>query len=604
MYTKSPVGFRCVPAGGGGGARATKALSPLKFIVSKFEPLNLGACPRLASLTFLVAEWRSLRRSNPVRSDRPHFVAQSRTLSVSRVIGASRANSSVGRDSCRALTSLPVRIPGLDRVSPHPFWLRLRRAAPSRRIAFLFAFVLSALVTSAQDFDLVIANGRVMDPASGLDAVRHLGVARGSIVAITETALTGRAVIDAQGLVVAPGFIDLHQHGQTQEDYRYKALDGVTTVLELEVGTADVARWYQEREQKSPIHFGVSVGHIQVRMAVMGDRPDFLPPAHANGAVQVATESQIEELKQQIERGLQQGAVAVGFGIQYTPSATPWEILEMFRVAAKHRASCHVHLRSKRDQDLERSISGLEEIIAAAAITGAPLHVVHVQSSGGRSTHRLLQMIEEARAHGLDATTECYPYAAGMTDIRSAIFDDGWQKLMGIDYQNLQWPATGERLTAESFARYRKIGGLVIAHTNPEEVVRLAVANPLTMIASDGFLQHPRGAGTYARVLGHYAREVKALSLMAALRKMTIMPAQRLEQRAPMMKKKGRIQVGADADLTIFDAERIIDRSTYEKPAQPSDGIRFVLVQGVPVVRDRQFQTSLTPGRAVRASIP
>lgn len=456
-------------------------------------------------------------------------------------------------------------------------------------------------VAPAQDYDTVITNARLMDPASNLEAIRNLGIKEGAIAAISTEPLRGRATIDGKGLVVAPGFIDLHQHGQTQEDYRFKAMDGVTSALELEVGTGDVDRWYTEREGKSPIHFGVSIGHIPVRMAVMGDAPDFLPPAESKGANQVATENQIAELKQQIEHGLERGAVAVGFGIQYTPSATPWEILEMFRVAARYHASCHVHLRSKRDQDLERSISGLEEIIAAATITGAPLHVVHIQSSGGRSTARLLQMIEEARSHGLDVTTECYPYTAGMTDIKSAIFNEGWQNLMELNYHNLQWPATGERLTAESFARYRKIGGLVIAHTNPEEVVRAAVAHPLTMIASDGFLQHPRGAGTYARVLGRYARDAKALTLMDALRKMTIMPAQRLEQRAPMMKKKGRVQVGADADLVIFDADRVIDRSTYENAAQSSDGIKLVLVNGVVVVRDGQFQTGATPGRALRA---
>lgn len=475
------------------------------------------------------------------------------------------------------------------------------------QVKFFVLLVLAALrfttSTSAQEYDTVIMNGRVMDPASNFKAIRNVAISEGTIAAISAEPLKGRAVIDAKGLVVAPGFIDLHQHGQTQEDYRFKAMDGVTSALELEVGTADVDRWYAEREGKSPIHFGVSVGHIQVRMAVMGDRPDFLPPADSQGANRVATETQIAELKAQIERGLDRGAVAVGFGIQYTPSATPWEILEMFRVAARYHASCHVHLRSKRDQDLERSISGLEEIIAAAAITGAPLHVVHVQSSGGRSTPRLLQMIGEAKSNGLDVTTECYPYTAGMTDIRSAIFDEGWTRLMDIDYHNLQWPATGERLTAESFARYRKIGGLVIAHTNPEEVVRAAVAHPLTMIASDGFMQHPRGAGTYARVLGRYAREAKALSLMDGLRKMTIMPAQRLEPRAPMMKKKGRVQVGADADLVIFDADRILDRSTYEDPAQPSEGIQWALVNGVAVLREGQFQTGLTPGKALRAPL-
>jgi dihydroorotase len=209
-------------------------------------------------------------------------------------------------------------------------------------------------------------------------------------------------------------------------------------------------------------------------------------------------------------------------------------------------------------------------------------------------------MISEARSRGLDVTTECYPYTAGMTDIRSAIYDEGWQKLLSIDYKDLQWPATGERLTAESFARYRKTGGLVISHTNPEDVVEAAVAHPLTMIASDGFLQHPRGAGTYARVLGRYVRERKALPLMDALRKMTIMPAQRLEKRVPALRNKGRIRPGADADLAIFDPAQIIDRSTFEAPANFSEGLKHVLVNGNFVVKDGRLQEKSFSGHAVR----
>jgi N-acyl-D-aspartate/D-glutamate deacylase len=454
-------------------------------------------------------------------------------------------------------------------------------------------------------YDVVILNGRVIDPESRLDAVRNVGISAGVIKAVTSTGLDGRKVIDAKGLVVTPGFIDLHQHGQDQENYGYKVRDGVTTALELEVGTGDVDRWYNERAGKASINYGVSIGHLAARMAAMHDPVEFLPSGEA--ARRAATDAEISDMKAQLEHGLRRGAVAVGFGIQYVPKASSWEILEMFRVAARFGASCHVHLRNAGLKEPGSSTQALEEVIAAAAITGAPLHVVHIQSTGGKATAQLLQMIGEARARNLDVTTECYPYIAGMTDIKSAIFNEGWQEVFGIGYQDLQWAATGERLTRESFERYRKQGGMVAIFSMTEEIVEEALKNPLTMIASDGILAngkgHPRTAGTYTRVLGRYVRERGALSLMDALRKMTLMPAQRLERRVPSMKNKGRIRVGADADLAIFDTASVIDKSTYDEPAKYSEGIKYVLVNGVVVVKDGNLQTDAYPGRPVRAPI-
>ena len=455
----------------------------------------------------------------------------------------------------------------------------------------------------AQTYDLVILNGRVMDPESGLDAVRHVGVTGPQVKAISPTPLTGRITIDAKGLVVAPGFIDLHQHAQDQESYRFKVRDGVTTALELEVGTADIDRWYAEREGKLPINFGASIGHIQVRMQVLGDPPSFLPSADSRAATQAATEETLEALKAGIERGLKRGAPAVGFGLQYTPAATRWEVLEMFRIASRYRAPCHVHIRYKGEKEPGSSIEALEELIAASVITGAPLHIVHINSSGGSVTQKLLQIISEAQSQGVDVTVECYPYTAGMTEITSAIFDPGWRQKMGMDYRDLQWGDTGERLTAETFAKYRRIGGLVIAHSNPESIVRGAVVHPLTIIASDGLKGHPRNAGTYARILGRYVRETKGLTLMDALRKITLMPAQRLEERVSMMKGKGRIRVGADADLTIFDPDRVIDKATFTDAAQYSEGIEFVLVNGIVVVENGELRQDVRPGRAVRAPL-
>ena len=471
----------------------------------------------------------------------------------------------------------------------------------------LIGLLISASLSSGSQapFDLVILNGRVIDPESRSDAVRNLGISNGVIKAVSTRNLSGRTVIDARGLVVSPGFIDLHQHGQDDENYRFKAMDGVTTALELEVGTGDVDAWYAQRETKSLINFGVSAGHLAARMAAMHEPAEFLPTGDA--ARRAATDAEIAEMKRRLEQGLKRGAIAVGFGIQYTPSASRWEILEMFRVAARYGASCHVHMRHAGVKEPGSSIQALEEVISAAAITGAPLHVVHIQSTGGPATPKLLQMIGEAKSRKLDVTTECYPYIAGMTDIKSAIFDEGWQEVFNIDYKDLQWAATGERLTKETFEKYRKTGGMVAVFSMTEDVVAAAINSPLTMIASDGILEkgkgHPRTAGTYSRVLGNYVRDKGTLTLMDALTKMTLMPAQRLERRVPSMRNKGRIRVGADADLTIFDPASIIDKATFQEPAKYAEGIRFVLVNGVLVVKDGQLQSNVHPGRPVRGPI-
>jgi dihydroorotase len=460
----------------------------------------------------------------------------------------------------------------------------------------LFIAGILACAAEAQEYDVVIAHGRVMDPASGLDAVRFIGIQGGKITAISETPLTGRTTLDAAGLVVAPGFIDLHSHGQTPENYRFKARDGVTTALEMEVGVSPVPGWYAAREGRALINFGATSGHIPARMAVMHDTGKLLPHDTAKGAATPAQQRQVFDL---VSRGLDDGALGIGMGIAYVPLATRAEILELFSLAGKRKTAVYVHIRNGGPVE-PGVIDALQEVIADAAASGASLHVVHITSMGLRETALCLEMIRGARRSGLDVTTEMYPYTAGMTDLGSAVFDEGWQaKQGGISFGDLQWALTGERLTAESFARYRQQGGMVAIHSIPEEVVRLAIANPLTMIASDGILDngkgHPRAAGTYARVLGRYVREQHALSLMDALRKMTVMPADRLG-----MRTKGRIAVGADADITVFDAARVIDRATFENPAQYSVGIQDVLVNGNFVVRGGELVDGVAPGLPVR----
>ena len=457
-----------------------------------------------------------------------------------------------------------------------------------------------------QHYDVVIANGHVMDPESGLDAVRNVGISGGKIAAISTAPLTGKTMLDAKGLVVAPGFIDMHEHGQEERNYEFQAHDGVTTSLELEVGTNDVAKWYAAREGKSLINFGVSIGHIPVRIQVMHDPGTFLPEGDA--ARKPATPEELEQISSLMEKGFREGALAEGMGINYTAAATHEEIIDMFRIAAKYHASVHVHLRYAGIKEPNTGLAALEEVIAAAAETGAQLHVVHITSMGLRDTPQLIDMVEGARKHGLEVTMECYPYNAASTELQSTIFDPGWQEAMAITYKDLQWADTGERLTPETFAKYRKQGGVVVIYSIPDAIARAAVANPDVMIASDGMpltgaKVHPRGQGTYARVLGYYVREQKALSLMSALRKMSFMPAQQLETRAPAFKNKGRIRVGADADITVFNHATVIDKATFEQPLQYSAGIEFVLVNGVPVIKKGEFVKGVFPGRPARAPL-
>lgn len=449
-----------------------------------------------------------------------------------------------------------------------------------------------------QIYDVVIRAGRVMDPESGLDAVRNVGIKGRKIAAVSDKPLAGRIEVDATGMVVSPGFIDLHSHGQTPEAYRYKAMDGVTTALELEGGVSPIPEWYAAREGRSLIHFGASAGHIPARMAVMKDTGDVLPRDHAMNRPATPAEQQL--VLTAVEEGLRRGGLGVGMGIAYTPTATPEEILDLFFLAARFQRPVFVHLRSGGDV-----VASLQEVLADSAVSGAPVHVAHINATANARILVALRMIEGARARGIDVTTEAYPYTASMTDISSASYGN-WQTRPPEYFANLLWPPTGERLTRESFERYRAQGGMVVNfNTNTEERVRDAIAHSLTMVASDGHIAegkgHPRAAGTFARVLGKYSRNEGALTLMDVIRKSSLMPAKRLESMSPQMSQKGRIKVGADADVVVFDPGKVIDKATYENPAQYSEGFRHVLVAGTFVVRDGRLREDVFPGEGIHA---
>ena len=468
------------------------------------------------------------------------------------------------------------------------------------------------VASALEALELVVAGGRVIDPQSGLDDVRHLGIRDGTVVAVSETPLTGTTVVDAEGLVVAPGFIDLHAHGQDPTSSRYQAMDGVTTALELEIGAFPIDRWYARRGGASLINYGASASHQAARIRALGSvfargNPDgtfSLGESDDDTLYRAASEEELAGLRQLMVRGLRDGGIGLGFGLSYTPGVSHRELLQMFQVAAEYEAPAFIHLRSSAAFERGGALAPFQEVIANAAVTGAPLHIVHMNSTSGARAEEALAMIRGARERGIDVTTEAYPYTASASLIESPLFD-GWDGRPREAYRTLQWVGTGERLTPETFALYRRQGGWVIMHGRSEETNEWIVGQPDVIAASDGIpfsegRAHPRGAGTFARILGHYARDRGALSLMDALRKMTLLPAQRLESIVPEMARKGRVQVGSDADLTIFDPVRIIDRATYDAPDQYSAGIEHVLVGGTFVVRDGALVDGVQPGRPLR----
>ena len=481
-----------------------------------------------------------------------------------------------------------------------------------KMISWLFLLALFTTSLSAQQFDLVVEGGRVMDPETGLDAVRNLGIREGKIARISPEALSGKRMLHASGLVVAPGFIDLHQHSQDLESQRLKALDGVTTALEMEIGAPDVAAFLKAKEGHSLIHYGTSASHVAARALAFGAPlpaevitthagiPEILPKS-GSATDQSATPEQIAAILQRLRSELDAGGLAIGMGIQYTPGATRLEVIDTFRLAAERRVPVYTHIRSAGRVEPGSSIEAVSEVIGAAAVTGAPLHIVHINSSCLRDSLECLSMIEGARARGLDVTTEAYPYIAGMTALNSALFNPGWREKLGIGYSDLVLPDTGEHLTKERFDELHASSAThwVLIFANAQEVVDKVIPHPLVMIASDGAEGHPRNAGTYSRVLAEYVREKQTITLMDALRKMSLMPAEMLERSTPVARQKGRLQERADADIVVFDAGTIKDQSTFEKPMEPSIGVRYLVVGGTVVVDEGKIVPDVFPGRAL-----
>lgn len=450
----------------------------------------------------------------------------------------------------------------------------------------------------AEIHDLVIMHGRVLDPESGHDAIANVGITRGVVRTLSPHPIAGKETIDGAGLVVAPGFIDILSYDPNPIGAWNKIADGVTTALAMHGGSASPDRWYAHYErQRPPLNFGASFFHTQARNWL------------GIGRYRAATRQEIRQLTAIAERALRRGALGISISPEYIPGTTAEEILPLMHLARWYDVPVFFHARYSDMEEPGTNLDALDEIIGYARQTGAAVHIEHVNSTGGTfSMQQSLEVLEAARRGGLDITACTYPYAFWATYLNSARFDPGWQSRFRISFADLQLAGSGERLTEQSFRKYRAAGKLAVAYAIPEDDVVGALQAPMVMIGSDaileaGFNNHPRASGTFARTLGLYARERNVISLMDALAKMTILPARRLEARSEAMRRKGRLSVGADADITIFDYATVGDRATVEHPEYQSAGIRYVIVNGQIVKDPAGLRRSVRPGRAIRNAL-
>lgn len=480
-------------------------------------------------------------------------------------------------------------------------------------LAVLFCICINSTAQTTIEYDIVLSGGRVIDPETKLDAIKNVGIINNRIAQISSEPLKGKQTIDVSGLVVSPGFIDLHVHGRSNVEQEYQLHDGVTTALELEWGIENLKEWYATRQSKALINYGASVCWPYERFKTIDQYKEAVNKLYQLSTTGEATISeltntilpakdevlnaeQINQTVNNIKTSLAEGGIGIGAPIGYLPKTNPNELYRVFQLAGEINALIFTHVRNP-------DIISIQEVITDAVLTHAPLHIVHINSMSLGNIQLSIDMVAAAKNKGFDITTELYPYTAGSTGLQSAMFSDGWQERLGISYGDLQWVATGERLTKETFEAYRKTGGVVILHVMKPEWIKTGIAAPSVMIASDGMpyakLAHPRTAGTFSRVLGKYVREDKVLDLMTALEKMTLLPAKRLENIAPTMRFKGRMQVGADADITIFNPNTITDKATFEKGLEFSAGVEYVMVNGSFILKNGKTVAGVFPGQAV-----
>lgn len=504
----------------------------------------------------------------------------------------------------------------------------------NRRVLAL-ALVLFSAVVAARDYDLVISNGRVMDPETNFDRVADVGIKDGKVAKISTKALSGQRVIDASGHVVAPGFIDYHSHGQEPYAFRLYARDCVTTPLDLELGAHGIDEFYDYWENETAIvNYGTSASHAFSRIAVLDGVDPGRSPIY-NGALGAAMQdgalfkTKVYDPKDEpaileaVEHGLKRGALGVSYPLGYYTVVGEPEVMAVAGLAAKYNQIVTVHVRYL-SQVPPSGYLGLEELLTVARIHDVPLLMHHVPSNCLGLTKECLDLIEAAQSQGQKVVGEFYPYQYAGTYVDADYLRPGYETNLGVDVSDIVVTETGKPLTDEEFDRLRKEApttGLLM-YTMKEEYIMEAFLRPTTIVGSDAMPYqfedgytgdwdkpygagngHARGAGAHARIL-RMARENDNISLMDALAKMTYLPAAFIEDHVPQMKIRGRLQKGSAADITIFDPEAVTDNATAKigENSLPSTGIPYVIVNGQVVVDDSVVQR-VDAGVAIRNPI-
>ncbi|ROR73373.1 amidohydrolase family protein [Bogoriella caseilytica] len=516
---------------------------------------------------------------------------------------------------------------------------------------------------AGEALDLLLRGARVIDPETGLDGIRDVGVRRGRIEAITTPgALEGPGAapqdsvrigaaeqLDLTGLVLAPGFIDLHSHAQSINGLRLQALDGVTTSLDLEAGALPVAPAYERAAAEGrPINYGYAANWLLARILEVENLPDPEPGSFRRqsavglAALQGLTAWQepappeaVSAVLERLRNGVAEGGIGFGVLVGYSPGSGRVEMYRLAELAAELNVPMFVHGRYKEADDPLSAVEGALELIALATATGAPVHLCHVNSTYALAEDLVLDAIAQAQDRGARLTTEAYPYHASSTSIGASFLSPEQMSSRGKPASSIRYLATGERVASyERLAELRATdpgGTVVIDYLDPEDPEQMGrlhriLTFPGTAVASDAMLpqiggrrtgadleqewplpdeafEHPRSAGCFTRVLGHISRELGLMSLNSAIERASYLPATILEGCVPAMRRKGRVQVGCDADLTIFDPATVTDRATFED-LQPAAGISHVLVGGQFVVRDGRLDPAAMPGAPVLSGAP
>lgn len=440
-------------------------------------------------------------------------------------------------------------------------------------------------------YDIVIKGGRVIDAASHYDRIADVGIDGTTIAAVKSQRLKGRRMIDATDKVVSAGFIDLLSY--EPEDYGawYKIGDGVTTNLGMHGINARAVDFFARFENRCVVHFGGAFDNPWIRANLFGLNPG-----------QAANPTQVGQLADECDRQIHDGWIGVDFEPEYTPGIAFDEMKALAEVAKRNNVPCFFHGRFSA---VGTNMLTLNEIIEVAKQTGARVHVEHIISTGGTfDMAKSLKHLQQARDEGYDVSACMYPYNFWATYLGSPRFNPGWQQRFRISYSDLQIAGTSERLTPATFAEYQRQNKLAAAFAIPEADVHTCLRDPHVMIGSDAILtngnNHPRATGCFSRTLGRYARDNNVISLPEALGKMTILPARRLQRQVPALRKKGRLQRGADADITVFDPVSVIDMSTVENPAQYSRGIEWVLIMGQVAKHPEGVDQNIRAGQPIK----